>query len=443
MRTAQIFTPILFKIKRENAPETAPLENLLLIPTADGSYKEFLVTYNLTPQEREKVRNGEPVNTKGKTTITELADGTFNSGGQLAKSTMVCGWSNSVHWARCSDGIHGESTYGSCQFVGDFVDNAGNPGFPPYPYLVSTYSCVEQVDETLMPTDPGVGGGGGGGPAGNGPDECTTVANNPGEVGIIDENGCHVGGATQPNDTRPKQKYPCEQLESLGGKQYFKNRMDQLKNNVDSGTQEYGFALHDNINTPISYLLMGSGQSNSNTIDFSTYYSGLSNDMANSLYGNAHNHLANDSTHVGIFPPDDLALLSLFGIIETLPQSTFYNPIPKKAVIYLITDKGLFALKITNLQKLKAYVIKYANMLKTGESANYLKEMFQDEDGYNIQHDSTHDELVTGFLRFIVDEDIGIDLYEGDKDTYQSWKKLELLDNGNGNFSFNEIPCNL
>lgn len=82
-------------------------------------------------------------------------------------------------------------------------------------------------------------------------------------------------------------------------------------------------------------------------------------------------------------------------------------------------------------------------MLKTGESANYLKEMFQDEDGYNIQHDSTHDELVTGFLRFIVDEDIGIDLYEGDKDTYQSWKKLELLDNGNGNFSFNEIPCNL
>ncbi|MGI9652461.1 hypothetical protein [Chryseobacterium sp. RLHN22] len=97
------------------------------------------------------------------------------------------------------------------QFVGDFVDNAGNPGFPPYPYLVSTYSCVEQVDETFMPTDPGSGGGGGGGPAGNGPDECTTVANNPGEVGIIDENGCHVGGATQPNDPPVKGK-PCDRI---------------------------------------------------------------------------------------------------------------------------------------------------------------------------------------------------------------------------------------
>ncbi|UFH30894.1 hypothetical protein LNP04_13005 [Chryseobacterium sp. C-71] len=148
----------------------------------------------------------------------------------MAKSTMVCGWSNSVQWARCSEGIHGESNYGSCQFVGDFVDNAGNSGFPPYPYLVSTYSCVEQVDETFMPTDPGVGGGGGGGPAGNGPDECTTVANNPGEVGIIDENGCHVGGVTQPNDTRPKN--PCRKIKEQREDEEFSKRIDTLKTKI-------------------------------------------------------------------------------------------------------------------------------------------------------------------------------------------------------------------
>ncbi|MGI9652454.1 hypothetical protein [Chryseobacterium sp. RLHN22] len=227
------FHTYTFKIKRENAPETAPLENLLLMPTADGSYKEFLVTYNLTAQEREKVRNGAPVNTNGKTTITELAKGTFNSGGQLAKSTMVCGWNNSVKWALCSEGVHGESTYGSCQFVGDFVDNAGNPGFPPYPYLVSTYSCVEQVDETFMPTDPGSGGGGGGGPAGNGPDECTTVANNPGEVGIIDENGCHVSGVTQPNDSGVEDsRTPCEVLRDNSADPVFQAKLESLKNRV-------------------------------------------------------------------------------------------------------------------------------------------------------------------------------------------------------------------
>ncbi|MCX8522948.1 hypothetical protein OF897_03300 [Chryseobacterium formosus] len=256
------FHTYTFKIKRENAPENTPLENLLLMPTADGSYKEFLVTYNLSAQEREKVRNGEPVNTNGKTTITELVNGTFNSAGQLAKSTMVCGWSNSVHWARCSEGRHGESNYGSCQFVGDFVDNAGNPGFPPYPYLVSTYSCVEQVDETLMPTDPGVGGGGGGGgPAGNGPDECTTVANNPGEVGIINENGCHVGGATQPNDTRPKN--PCTKIKEQREDEEFSKRMDTLKGKTGL-TKETGYI--QKWGGSYEYKANAGATSNSNTL---------------------------------------------------------------------------------------------------------------------------------------------------------------------------------
>ncbi len=59
------FHTYTFNIKRANAPETAPLENLLLIHETDGSYKEFLVTYNLTTQEREEVRNEEPIDTKG------------------------------------------------------------------------------------------------------------------------------------------------------------------------------------------------------------------------------------------------------------------------------------------------------------------------------------------------------------------------------------------
>jgi hypothetical protein len=90
------FHTYTFNVKRANAPETAPLENLLLIPETDGSYKEFLVTYNFTTQEREEVRNGEPVDTKGKTTITELAKGSFNSGGHLAK--MSCNWTEETIW---------------------------------------------------------------------------------------------------------------------------------------------------------------------------------------------------------------------------------------------------------------------------------------------------------------------------------------------------------
>lgn len=52
------FHTYTFNIKRENAPADAPLENLLLVPFANGTYKEFLVTYHLTPQEKENISNG-------------------------------------------------------------------------------------------------------------------------------------------------------------------------------------------------------------------------------------------------------------------------------------------------------------------------------------------------------------------------------------------------
>ena len=61
---------------------------------------------------------------------------------------------------------------------------------------------------------------------------------------------------------------------------------------------------------------------------------------------------------------------------------------------------------------------------------------------YNITPNSTHDEQVTGFLRFIQDQDIGVDLYEGNEETFNGWKKLNLTES-NGSFSFTESsPCN-
>ncbi|UOU98859.1 hypothetical protein MUU74_02655 [Chryseobacterium daecheongense] len=57
-----------FRINRENAPADAPVENLLLVPLPDGSYRELLVTYNLTDQEKQKILSGIGVDTKGKVT---------------------------------------------------------------------------------------------------------------------------------------------------------------------------------------------------------------------------------------------------------------------------------------------------------------------------------------------------------------------------------------
>lgn len=235
---------------------------------------------------------------------------------------------------------------------------------------------------------------------------------------------------------------PCKQLTSLGEKQYFKDKMGAIKANVDNGTKEFDFVLHENINTPVSFILLGTSQNNTNAIDYNAYYSTLPVDLANTTYGNAHNHLKTDTTHIGIFAPFDLNSLAFYGTMESNPQSPIHNVIPKKSVTYVITNIGLFALKITDLSKLNAFVMNYGGWSEN-EIEKYMTDTFQNKEKYNIRHNSTHDEQVTGFLRFLKDQDIGIELYEGSKDTYQNWKKLELVNNGSGSYSFNEIPCNL
>ncbi|WP_411811035.1 hypothetical protein ACLB9Y_12935 [Chryseobacterium scophthalmum] len=73
-----------FRIIRSNAPAGAPVENLLLTPLPDGTYKEFLIRYNLTDNEKLQIQNNEFVDTKNKTQIIELSTG--NASGILGKS---------------------------------------------------------------------------------------------------------------------------------------------------------------------------------------------------------------------------------------------------------------------------------------------------------------------------------------------------------------------
>jgi len=55
-----------FRIDRQNAPADAPIENLVLTPLPDGSYKELLVSYNLTIQEKQSLALGKVIDPKEK-----------------------------------------------------------------------------------------------------------------------------------------------------------------------------------------------------------------------------------------------------------------------------------------------------------------------------------------------------------------------------------------
>ncbi|UOU98861.1 hypothetical protein MUU74_02665 [Chryseobacterium daecheongense] len=186
-----------FRITRENAPADAPVENLLLVPLPDGSYRELLVTYNLTDQEKQKILSGIGVDTKGKVTITELTKGTFNGGSQLAKTT--CGYKEETYWQDCSEHIHNQSN------VNEWVNCEAST--KPSVYTVVYFRCWEEQDDviTTTPIDGGTSGGGGGSgnTSGGGgatvpPCDTSTIPLNP-EPGLTDENGCPIGSPTLPN----------------------------------------------------------------------------------------------------------------------------------------------------------------------------------------------------------------------------------------------------
>lgn len=60
-----------FRIFRDNGTNEGLVENLLLTPLPDGSYKEFLITYNFTQQEKKTILTGGDVSRKGKMNIVE------------------------------------------------------------------------------------------------------------------------------------------------------------------------------------------------------------------------------------------------------------------------------------------------------------------------------------------------------------------------------------
>ena len=184
-----------FRIFRDNNSNDGLIENLLLTPLPDGSYKEFLITYNFTEQERKKILSGGDVSRKGKMNIVELDKETF--GNPLAKSSS-CSYQNVDVYISCADGVHNSSNVGSW---GSCI-HKGKPGAPVH-YSFVALVCVDDPDSPGgIGSPPSGGGGGGGGTTNPNPNPpCVTTPTNPTGVGLVDNDGnpCTVGVPTTPN----------------------------------------------------------------------------------------------------------------------------------------------------------------------------------------------------------------------------------------------------
>ncbi|WP_147474510.1 hypothetical protein [Chryseobacterium nematophagum] len=143
-----------FNLVRDHSSDHSPLENLVLTPLPDGTYKELLVSYNLTKQEKQILKAGGYIDIRGKETITELSDGILTSASKGSEMTS-CGFVETYTIRGCSDVHNGISTHNE-----NNTSEWGNckADRKPGVHMTMTYRC-DFINDT---NNPGTGGGDGG-----------------------------------------------------------------------------------------------------------------------------------------------------------------------------------------------------------------------------------------------------------------------------------------
>ncbi|MDN5475644.1 MAG: hypothetical protein L0G39_01815, partial [Chryseobacterium sp.] len=170
-----------FNIK--NTPGSL-LQNLVLTPLPDGSYKKLIFTYNFTDAEKLNVFKGIPVDTKGKTSITDLNNPTISA------KAGGCVYAEETIWHECSEGIHNESNLAEWALC--------TASAPPSAYTIGYWNCAggNGSSDGGNGSNPGNDNGGNGPGSGSG---CVADAfENPTDP-VNSPGPCSGGVPTQPN----------------------------------------------------------------------------------------------------------------------------------------------------------------------------------------------------------------------------------------------------
>ncbi|RNA62648.1 hypothetical protein D1631_12230 [Chryseobacterium nematophagum] len=134
-----------FNIIRKDSVNSTILENLVLTPLPDGTYKEILVSYNISPHEKQILAAGGYINTKDKVVITDLKKTSSSKGASMTN----CGFVETFTIRNCSADEHGAWNTGEW----DNCKADVKPGL----HMTMTYRC-DFISDT---NNPGTGGDGG------------------------------------------------------------------------------------------------------------------------------------------------------------------------------------------------------------------------------------------------------------------------------------------
>ncbi|QQV02322.1 MULTISPECIES: hypothetical protein [Chryseobacterium] len=415
-----------FHITRDNAPADAPLENLLLSPLPDGTYREILITYTLTEAEKAKLQAGLFVDTRGKTEVTRLENGTFNGSSQLAR--QVCTTSSYSYWEACSGNQHHDgSNYESCP-----IYQGLEKGTPPIFYTIVTTTCLEQNEMIITPVDPPNNGGGssGGGSGETAPTPATTppcttpsVPTNP-QPGFTDENGCIIGIPTQPI---VKPQTPCSKIKAKFEDTKFKEKYNELNKpeNFDLDHEKAFIMRYPPIGTniPPSYFQVDMPPCSTNNEDTVMPSSNAG------LAGLMHTHT--NTTCSGNYPIKVPSPVDIKYLLNTLlSQANQYTGSYSNAYSITITSEGSYMLMYTGTNYPGSLNYDAVKQLKEDYKTIYNKLMRDDK--------FTQPNIEREFVKFMKEKinKPGLEVY---KVTPNSAIKLEY-DPASPN-SIKETPC--
>lgn len=265
------FHTYTFNLVRENASENAPLENLVLSSLPDGTYKELLVTYNFTSEEKKDLLAGKFVKTAGKGTAIELTKGTY--GGVISSRSMggaeSCSYQTVDMVFSCYTGEHhsgNESTWGGCNW-----QNADG-GYPPLHITTVALVCTAS---TALGDDGAPGGGTGSGDGGG--------------LG----SGTNEGTPTLPTFSLASKAPPCEKTKVMLNRPNVQQGINNVKGNAkltvtNSNIGELGFKEKKDGSVVLA--------------DVNSAHKVVFNDVTDG-YGGYHNHTA---TGIHMFSPPDI-----------------------------------------------------------------------------------------------------------------------------------------
>lgn len=374
---------------------------MVFTPLSDGTYRKLLITYNFTPQEKKILLNGGHVNTKGKSTVTELGTETLP---QVNKGSQNCGYTLVEYYTTCSSGEHsnGEST---C-----------NAGIKSYLISVYLYVCTS--------VDDGSGGGGGGstgdGGGGDGPPidwvcpnpQVLTGPQQPGSD--VGDGGCY-GVPTDPNVGMPPT--PCEKLADLlsptkaNVKPLITNGMYSFLDNIGNNESETGIYLKKSSTGNITAEIAPPSGTNKLPPKYDDNY-----------YSMIHTH---PSTTYPMFSYSDIYVMYL---LET--HSANHNTGESSMVLVCEDESGVK----------QTYAIVFENTgtmmedawVNTPENAGCSKKELIDQmdDNLKLKYDEEIEKSYPNYERVFLQSNFGtnIGLYKANADL-TGWSKLTINEN--------------